>query len=66
MASLDDGSFRQVIREWAKKRVAEHRVPWNVLRYNELPRNAMGKVIKPRALALIEASIEASNDPVHG
>jgi malonyl-CoA/methylmalonyl-CoA synthetase len=63
LASLDDRSFRQAIRNWAKKRVAEHRVPWHVFRYAELPRNAMGKVIKPRVIKLVEASIEASKDP---
>lgn len=57
LASLDDGSFRQVIREWSKKRVADHKVPWNVVRCDELPRNAMGKVVKPRVVTLIEASI---------
>jgi len=64
LLSLDDQSFRQFIREWSKKRAADHKVPWNVVRCDELPRNAMGKVIKPRVVTLIEASITGPTDSV--
>jgi malonyl-CoA/methylmalonyl-CoA synthetase len=35
------------LREWAKARLAAHKVPKDVRTVRELPRNPMGKVLKP-------------------
>ncbi len=37
----------EALRAWAKERVAAYKVPRSVLMFSELPRNAMGKVVKP-------------------
>jgi malonyl-CoA/methylmalonyl-CoA synthetase len=36
-----------VLREWMRGRLAPYKVPKQLLRVEELPRNAMGKVVKP-------------------
>lgn len=43
------------LREWAKERLAPYKVPSRFLLVEELPRNALGKVQKPRVLELFEA-----------
>ncbi len=40
------------LREWAKERVAAYKVPKHVLTLFELPRNAMGKVVKPELVKI--------------
>jgi malonyl-CoA/methylmalonyl-CoA synthetase len=35
------------LREWAKSRMAPYKIPKNILCVSKLPRNAMGKVLKP-------------------
>jgi malonyl-CoA/methylmalonyl-CoA synthetase len=35
------------LREWAKSRMAPYKVPKNLLCVSKLPRNAMGKIVKP-------------------
>jgi malonyl-CoA/methylmalonyl-CoA synthetase len=45
---------RESLREWGKKRLADYKVPQHVLVVDGLPRNAMGKVIKPEVLRLFE------------
>jgi malonyl-CoA/methylmalonyl-CoA synthetase len=35
------------LRHWGKERLAPYKVPTNILMVTQLPRNAMGKVIKP-------------------
>ncbi|MGA9525465.1 MAG: AMP-binding protein [Myxococcaceae bacterium] len=37
----------EALRAWLKERVAAYKVPRHVLTFTELPRNAMGKVVKP-------------------
>ena len=34
------------IREWAKERMAPYKIPRSLMRVPDLPRNAMGKVVK--------------------
>ena len=51
---LDPGSLRQAVREWAKERLADYKVPQNVISCEDLPRNAMGKLIKPEIARLFE------------
>ena len=45
---------REELRDWAAERMARYKVPSLVLRVAELPRNAMGKVSKPRVRAWFE------------
>ncbi|MEI6427115.1 MAG: acyl-CoA synthetase [Pseudanabaena sp. ELA607] len=40
------------LRQWAKARIAVYKVPQNILILDELPRNAMGKVVKPELAKL--------------
>jgi malonyl-CoA/methylmalonyl-CoA synthetase len=42
----------QAFRSWAKERLAVYKVPTQILIVEELPRNAMGKVIKPTVVEL--------------
>ena len=42
------------LREWAKERLAPYKVPQNVLILDDLPRNAMGKVLKPQIRTLFD------------
>ncbi|HBE18582.1 MAG TPA: long-chain fatty acid--CoA ligase [Cyanobacteria bacterium UBA11149] len=37
----------ETLRSWAKERLATYKVPTQIMTVEELPRNAMGKVIKP-------------------
>jgi malonyl-CoA/methylmalonyl-CoA synthetase len=39
-------------RIWAKEQLAVYKIPTRILTLEELPRNAMGKVIKPRVVEL--------------
>ena len=42
----------EAFRSWAKERLAVYKVPTRILAVEELPRNPMGKVIKPMVLEL--------------
>jgi malonyl-CoA/methylmalonyl-CoA synthetase len=42
----------EALRDWAKGRVAGYKVPKHVLTFSSLPRNAMGKVMKPELMKL--------------
>jgi len=53
---LDLSSFRA----WAKELLAVHKVPSRLLVLDALPRNAIGKVMKPAVVALFQA---AARDP---
>ena len=53
---LDLPSFRA----WAKEFLASHKLPSRLLVLNALPRNAMGKVMKPTLAALFQT---AGRDP---
>jgi len=47
---------RDSLRTWAKERLAPYKVPQNVLVVDDLPRNAMGKIVKPKVRALFESA----------
>jgi malonyl-CoA/methylmalonyl-CoA synthetase len=49
---LDLGSFRA----WAKELLATHKLPSRLLVLDALPRNALGKVIKPAVAALFQTA----------
>jgi malonyl-CoA/methylmalonyl-CoA synthetase len=42
----------EALREWARERLAAYKVPRRMVCVRELPRNAMGKVMKPEVAAL--------------
>ncbi len=42
----------EFFRNWAKEQLAVYKIPTRILTVEELPRNAMGKVIKPRVVEL--------------
>jgi malonyl-CoA/methylmalonyl-CoA synthetase len=44
------------LRTWAKDRLANYKVPSRLLTVDELPRNAMGKVMKPAVVELFSGS----------
>jgi malonyl-CoA/methylmalonyl-CoA synthetase len=55
------------LRDFARERLAPWKVPKDVLLVEALPRNAMGKVTKPRVRALFEISTRAPEaDPPGG
>jgi malonyl-CoA/methylmalonyl-CoA synthetase len=43
----------EALREWAKQRIAPYKVPKRVILLDELPRNPVGKVIKPELAKLL-------------
>jgi malonyl-CoA/methylmalonyl-CoA synthetase len=43
-----------VLRSWAKERLAAYKIPSRILVLDELPRNAMGKVKKPQVTKLFK------------
>ena len=43
------------LRAWGKKRLAPYKLPSVILTVEELPRNAMGKVVKPEVRKLFES-----------
>ena len=45
---------REALRRWAKDRLAPYKIPQRVLTLDELPVNALGKVIKPRLVEKFE------------
>ena len=48
------GLNRDTLREWAKGRLAPYKAPQRVIFVKELPRNAMGKIVKPKVRSLFE------------
>ena len=48
----------EALRDWAKQRLAAHKVPSKLLLLDALPRNAMGKVTKPAVKSLFERKAE--------
>jgi len=40
------------LRAWAREHMAAHKLPSRMLVVENLPRNAMGKVVKPAVTAL--------------
>jgi len=54
-AACEEGA----LREWARARVAAYKVPRQVLCFTELPRNALGKVVKPALVNAVRARTAA-------
>ncbi len=52
-AEIDEAS----LRAWAKERTAAYKVPKRILRFDEFPRNPVGKVVKPELRRLVEARL---------
>ena len=57
--ALDLASFRA----WGKELLAAHKLPSRLLVLDALPRNAMGKVVKPAVVALFETEGESESGP---
>jgi malonyl-CoA/methylmalonyl-CoA synthetase len=55
---LKDGDVLDLpsLRTWAKELLAAHKVPSRLLLVDALPRNAMGKVMKPSVAALFQST----------
>ncbi len=55
---LNDGDVLDLpsLRTWAKELLAAHKVPSRLLVLDALPRNAMGKVMKPSVAALFQSA----------
>jgi len=54
---LKDGSYLtlDILRLWAKERLAAYKVPTQMCIFDDLPRNNMGKVTKPKIVQLFKA-----------
>jgi acyl-CoA synthetase (AMP-forming)/AMP-acid ligase II len=54
VAVLNEGSHLTLdeLRAWAADRLARHKIPTRLTLVNELPRNALGKVVKARVKEL--------------
>jgi malonyl-CoA/methylmalonyl-CoA synthetase len=50
------GASLEELRAWCKERLAVYKVPSRLLAVPELPRNAMGKVVKKDVAALFAAT----------
>lgn len=44
---------REILREWCRERMSAYRIPQRVCLMEALPRNAMGKVMKPQLKTLV-------------
>jgi malonyl-CoA/methylmalonyl-CoA synthetase len=60
--SLEAECETEKLRSFAKERLAPYKVPKEVFVMRDLPRNAVGKVIKPE---LLKSLIERSKKPAH-
>jgi malonyl-CoA/methylmalonyl-CoA synthetase len=47
----------ETLRAWAKQRIASYKVPKRVVVFGELPRNPIGKVVKPELVKLLETRL---------
>ncbi len=45
----------ETIREWLRERIAPYKIPSRIIEVEELPRNQMGKVIKPDVIQLFKS-----------
>jgi len=61
---LNDGDALDLpsLRGWARELLAAHKIPSRLLVLDALPRNAMGKVMKPAVAALFQST--RGGDPV--
>lgn len=53
-----DGPAGDTLREWCRERLAPYKVPTRFLTVKELPRNQMGKVVKPDVSALFTGEMK--------
>ncbi len=55
---LNDGETLELasLREWAKESLSSHKLPSRLLVLDALPRNAMGKVMKPAVVAMFRSA----------
>jgi malonyl-CoA/methylmalonyl-CoA synthetase len=49
------------LREWAREFLAAHKLPSRLLMVDTLPRNAMGKVMKPEVAAVFRAQVKSTH-----
>jgi len=49
------------LRAWTKQRLAVYKAPSRLLVVKELPRNAMGKVVKPELMKLFTAENQVAS-----
>lgn len=49
----DESADTETLRDWLRERIAPYKIPSRIIRVEELPRNPMGKVVKPEVAALI-------------
>ena len=61
---LNDGDALDLpsLRTWAKKSLAPYKLPSRLLLLDSLPRNSMGKIIKPSLIALFQSA--DGSDPI--
>lgn len=52
------------LRQWCKERLAPYKIPARLLLMKELPRNAMGKVLKPEVAKLFECGGRGKSEGV--
>jgi malonyl-CoA/methylmalonyl-CoA synthetase len=55
---MRDDTSPEALRAWLRERIAPYKVPSTIQRVDELPRNAMGKVMKPAVRSLFEGSAD--------
>jgi malonyl-CoA/methylmalonyl-CoA synthetase len=54
--ALPDASFTEAVRQWLRERIAGYKVPKQIVLVAELPRNTMGKVIKPELVRALSSA----------
>ena len=54
------------LRSWAKERLAAYKIPTRICLVDDLPRNATGKVIKPRVMELFKLRETPAETRLHG
>lgn len=52
IAIKDDKLTLDNLRQWAKEKLAVYKIPSKMLMVDDFPRNAMGKVMKPKIINL--------------
>ncbi|NBT12004.1 MAG: long-chain fatty acid--CoA ligase [Planctomycetia bacterium] len=55
-----DGLSLEVLRDWCRSRLSPYRIPRRLLVCDSLPRNPMGKVVKPTLVDIFTRSLAAS------
>ncbi|MET0411107.1 MAG: AMP-binding protein [Polyangiaceae bacterium] len=55
-----DASLGEAVRQWLRERVAGYKVPKQIVLVAELPRNSMGKVLKPELARALSSAASSS------